>query len=171
MEIQNQRRLNQKSLIGYHQSHQKPEMRREYDLNDPLSLRKELPTRISDADSRLGASSLQKFEGEDLLAEKRSNLQKQQMKAWCAQQAYERKEREKRERDEKIQFENFQETVVQRTDLLQKAADEIRAQRSKMDRLENERLVCGSHMMIKPSPLIQITFDFTSNTGAGKAVA
>ncbi|TPX36129.1 hypothetical protein SmJEL517_g01472 [Synchytrium microbalum] len=139
-EIQNQRRINQRSLVQFHATNQRPEMRREYDLNDPQSLRKDRPARIADNDPRLGASSLQKFEGEDLTAQLRFKEQKQQMKTWVAQQAWERREKERIEREERQQYESFQADVVKRTEALQKAAEDIRAQRAKWDRLENERL-------------------------------
>lgn len=38
----------------------------EFDLNDPLALKKDKPARIGDNDSRCGVSSLQMFDGEDL---------------------------------------------------------------------------------------------------------
>eukprot|EP00697_Spironema_sp_BW2_P002357 gnl/Spiro4/13153_TR6972_c0_g1_i1.p1 gnl/Spiro4/13153_TR6972_c0_g1~~gnl/Spiro4/13153_TR6972_c0_g1_i1.p1 ORF type:complete len:413 (+),score=146.15 gnl/Spiro4/13153_TR6972_c0_g1_i1:86-1240(+) len=73
--------------------------RREFDLNDPQHLRKDLPARIGDDDPRCGVSSMQKFEGEDLTAGERTRLQRAQAKHWSQQQMTEKLER-KREEDE-----------------------------------------------------------------------
>lgn len=42
--------------------YQKPEDRREFDLNDPQRFKKLLPARLHDEDPRLGPSSAQKYE-------------------------------------------------------------------------------------------------------------
>ncbi|CAJ0939942.1 unnamed protein product [Ranitomeya imitator] len=46
--------------------YQKKEDRREYDLYDPLALKKDLPPRVSDDDPRCGVSGVQRLMGEDL---------------------------------------------------------------------------------------------------------
>lgn len=67
---------------------QKKEQRREYDLSDPNATRNSLPARVGDADARIGVSSAQVFEGEDLRAGERRRVQAAQQRAWCdAQQA------------------------------------------------------------------------------------
>lgn len=53
--------------------------RREFDLNDPDYLKKDVPARVSDEDPRLSVSGLQHFEGEDLEFERRKKLQQQQL--------------------------------------------------------------------------------------------
>lgn len=70
--------------IGNFNISQKPEDRREFDLNNPKRLWIDLPGRINDSDPRCGASSLQKFSGEDLQREERLRDQKMQMKVWTA---------------------------------------------------------------------------------------
>ncbi|KAM3187875.1 hypothetical protein ACTXT7_001471, partial [Hymenolepis weldensis] len=82
---QDQRKLN-RAINEYRIQHQQPTSRREFDLNDPDALKKELPARISDDDPRCGVSSLQKFVGEDLTKKSRDKLQQQQMSAWFDKQ-------------------------------------------------------------------------------------
>jgi len=62
-----------------------PTLRREWDLNDPKRLKKELPPRVGDNDPRCGPSSLQVFAGEDLRKGDREKMQEMQMRDWCAQ--------------------------------------------------------------------------------------
>lgn len=71
------RELN-KAVNEFRQSHQQPDGRREFDLNDPDALKKDKPARVSDDDPRCGVSSLQKFVGEDLNGNARSKLQQEQ---------------------------------------------------------------------------------------------
>ena len=71
------RELN-KAVNEFRQSHQQPDGRREFDLNDPDALKKDKPARVSDDDPRCGVSSLQKFVGEDLNGKARSKLQQEQ---------------------------------------------------------------------------------------------
>ena len=66
----------------YRQQHQTKESRREWDINDPLANRTSAPIRTGDVDERLGVSSLQVFEGEDLLSGERTKQQRQQMAEW-----------------------------------------------------------------------------------------
>lgn len=60
------------------------------DLEDPKRLQKDAPTRQGDNDPRLGASSLQQFEGEDLDFQKRKVRQQQQQAAAIEQQIVEK---------------------------------------------------------------------------------
>ena len=56
---------------------------REYDLNDPLYKKNDLPARCSDDDPRLSVSGLQKFHGEDLSYAHRVKVQQEEMRQWC----------------------------------------------------------------------------------------
>ena len=67
-----------KSLNEFRKIYQTPETRKEWDLYDPDSKRKDKPARVSDNDPRCGISSLQKFLGEDLNGEERKKLQQEQ---------------------------------------------------------------------------------------------
>ncbi|KAI5640255.1 RIB43A domain-containing protein [Phthorimaea operculella] len=74
----------------FRQKYQRPQDRREFDLNDPDALKKQLPPRASDGDP-VGLSSAQKFEGEDLNFEERKKLMAAQKSSWLEQQVQERK--------------------------------------------------------------------------------
>ncbi|XP_031207597.1 RIB43A-like with coiled-coils protein 2 [Mastomys coucha] len=75
-----------RAINDFQQSFQKPETRREFDLSDPLALKKELPARVSDNDMRNTISGMQKFMGEDLNFQERKRFQKEQNREWFLQQ-------------------------------------------------------------------------------------
>ena len=84
-----QRMHNRAQLMAdneFRSTFQKPEHAREYDLNDPEAMKNDLPARVSDDDPRM-------FDGEDLTAEERRELQKKQMQTWIAQQTREKAEK------------------------------------------------------------------------------
>lgn len=83
------RELN-KAVNEFRQSNQQPYDRREFDLNDPDSLKKDKPARVSDDDPRCGVASLQKFVGEDLNGKAREKLQQEQAREWIKQQTNEK---------------------------------------------------------------------------------
>jgi len=66
----------------FRKTEQGKEKMREYDLNDPLVLKKDLPARCGDEDPRLSVSGLQKFHGEDLTYAHRAKVQQAEIKAW-----------------------------------------------------------------------------------------
>ncbi|KAJ8940299.1 hypothetical protein NQ318_012838 [Aromia moschata] len=61
---------------------------------------KQIPPRLYDEDPRLGMSSCQKFEGEDLQNEQRSKIQREEIKAWLDQQVMEKNNDEQKEAEE-----------------------------------------------------------------------
>jgi len=73
------------ALDDYRHSLQGKTTTREFDLQDPTALRREQPARISDEDERLGASSVQKFHGEDLSHSHRIKTQQDELREWCAE--------------------------------------------------------------------------------------
>ncbi|NXE89625.1 RIBC2 protein, partial [Menura novaehollandiae] len=75
-----------KALIEYQKNFQRPETRREFDLNDPQALKKDRPARVSDTDPRCTISGMQKFMGEDLNYNQRMKFQKEQLREWSLQQ-------------------------------------------------------------------------------------
>ncbi|VFV21286.1 Hypothetical predicted protein [Lynx pardinus] len=79
-----------KAINDFQQTFQKPETRREFDLSDPLALRKDLPARQSDNDIRNTVSGMQKFMGEDLNFHERKKFQEEQNREWSLQQQRER---------------------------------------------------------------------------------
>jgi len=83
------RNLNQ-ALNEFRALHQQPSSRREWDLYDPDSLKKDKPARVHDDDPRCGISSLQKFDGEDLNNKARSKFQNEQARKWYESQMNEK---------------------------------------------------------------------------------
>ncbi len=61
--------------------------RREWDINRPDGKKIDDPARLGDDDARLGASSMQRFDGEDLSAGDRKRAQIEQSKQWWEEQA------------------------------------------------------------------------------------
>lgn len=94
-----ERRKIHKGINEFRMHYQRPEDRREFDLNDPQFLKKQLPARFRDDDPRCGISSAQKFEGEDLLSEERLKIQREQIRAWLDQQVNERVSAQKERKD------------------------------------------------------------------------
>ncbi|KAF6121455.1 RIB43A domain with coiled-coils 2 [Phyllostomus discolor] len=81
-----------KAINDFQQSFQAPETRREFDLSDPLALRKDLPARQSDNDVRNTISGMQRFMGEDLNSRERRRFQQEQNREWALQQQRERRD-------------------------------------------------------------------------------
>ncbi|GFR41104.1 hypothetical protein Agub_g1749 [Astrephomene gubernaculifera] len=71
---------------AFRQQQQLKHTRREWDINRPDAKQLDLPARVGDDDPRLGPSSLQKFDGEDLTAGDRKDAQIQQCVDWWAEQ-------------------------------------------------------------------------------------
>lgn len=80
-----------KAVSEYRICYQKPETRREFDLNDPQALKKDVPARISDTDPRCTVSSIQKFTGEDINQQERIRRQQEQIREWSLAQQNELK--------------------------------------------------------------------------------
>jgi len=78
------------SVQEYRNQMQANHMRKEWDLNDPDTLRKDRPARTTDDDPTLGPASLQKFSGEDLDYGNRVRKQQQQQANWVSQQMSEK---------------------------------------------------------------------------------
>ncbi|XP_036616735.1 LOW QUALITY PROTEIN: RIB43A-like with coiled-coils protein 2 [Trichosurus vulpecula] len=80
------RRELQKAISEFQQTFQQPESRREFDLSDPLALKKAVPARVSDQDTSNTISGMQKFMGEDLNAKERKKAQEEQNREWALEQ-------------------------------------------------------------------------------------
>lgn len=119
------RRLN-KALNEFRKMHQQPNTRREFDLYDPDSLKKDKPARVSDDDPRCTLSSLQKFEGEDLNNPARKKLQQEQMREWMKQQAEEKRKAEERKKYADMLYDKKQIELDNRAMELQKAESACR---------------------------------------------
>ena len=81
-DVQRARKDATMSVQAYREQMQQKQMRKEWDLNDPLTLRKDKPARTSDDDAMIGPASLQKFSGEDLEYGNRVRKQQQQQAMW-----------------------------------------------------------------------------------------
>jgi hypothetical protein len=90
VEKQKRRREQEMSCKEYSIQNLNFQARREYDLNDPLYKRKGVPARVGDDDARCGASSMQKFSGEDLMKAERVKQQRAEMVSIIEQQKFER---------------------------------------------------------------------------------
>ncbi|XP_078076211.1 RIB43A-like with coiled-coils protein 2 [Mustelus asterias] len=75
-----------KAIAEFHLCYQKSDTRREFDLNDPQALKKDVPARISDTDPRCTISTMQKFSGEDLQHQERIKRQQEQIREWSLAQ-------------------------------------------------------------------------------------
>ncbi|XP_040271568.1 RIB43A-like with coiled-coils protein 2 [Bufo bufo] len=82
------RNLNQ-AINEFQLQFQKKEDRREFDLYDPLALKKDLPPRLSDDDPRCSVSGVQQLMGEDLTERNRKREQQEQLREWSLQQQQE----------------------------------------------------------------------------------
>jgi hypothetical protein len=87
------------SVQAYREQMQQKQMRKEWDLNDPLTLRKDKPARTSDVDPMIGPASLQKFSGEDLEYGNRVRKQQQQQAMWVVEQMAEKQAQIDNERE------------------------------------------------------------------------
>lgn len=81
-----------KAINDFQQSYQKPETRREFDLSDPLSLKKDLLAWQSDKYVQNTVSGMQRFMGEDLNFHERKKFQEEQNREWFLQQQREWKD-------------------------------------------------------------------------------
>ena len=113
-EIQSMRRQKAKEINEYRKGYQRPEQRREWELNDKRSLGRDAPTRIGDCDPRLGAASIQVFQGEDLTLPERKKIMAQQVRVWTQQQVDEKDVRKWAEYEDRKEWEDAEEDMNQR---------------------------------------------------------
>eukprot|EP00761_Pharyngomonas_kirbyi_P013162 gb/GECH01013189.1/.p1 GENE.gb/GECH01013189.1/~~gb/GECH01013189.1/.p1 ORF type:complete len:378 (+),score=163.47 gb/GECH01013189.1/:1-1134(+) len=137
-ERQNARQQKLKSIDEYRKNCQRPEQRREFDLNDPDAFKKELPARISDDDPRLGPSTVQKLEGEDLSMNERSVAQQRQLSRWLRQQNRERKNREMQEQQEDRLLDEKQQEMDRKAYEMEQAVQKRRRNNEKADAQFNQ---------------------------------
>jgi hypothetical protein len=106
------------SVQAYREQMQQRHMRKEWDLNDPLAMRKDRPARIADDDPFVGVSSMQKFSGEDLEYGNRVRKQQQQQATWVVEQMAEKQAQIDNERDmERILAERQAEVDARRAEM------------------------------------------------------
>jgi len=98
-DVQRSRKETTISVQEYRNQMQAKHMRKEWDLNDPDTLRKDRPARVTDDDPSLGPASLQKFSGEDLDYGNRVRKQQQQQAMWVYDQMSEKQAQIEDERE------------------------------------------------------------------------
>jgi len=95
--------------------------RREFDLNDPDSKKKDVPARIGDNDARCGPASIQQFGGEDLMKRQREKQQQKSQASWIEQQIFEKTMAKQAVQVESDEFAGQVEGITQlRTEIEQK---------------------------------------------------
>ncbi|XP_075160866.1 RIB43A-like with coiled-coils protein 2 [Haematobia irritans] len=109
LELEKRKRLMESDLHYYRSRFQTKDQRREFDLNDPESIKKSKPLRTADDDINLGISSAQIFIGEDLGHVERQRRQREQQRAWLDQQIQEKKQAEiARQQADRVIYESIQ---------------------------------------------------------------
>eukprot|EP00743_Colponemidia_sp_Colp-15_P000519 GILK01000584.1.p1 GENE.GILK01000584.1~~GILK01000584.1.p1 ORF type:complete len:402 (-),score=99.54 GILK01000584.1:127-1233(-) len=127
IERQRQHHLLEKQDKEFNLTFLRAEQRKDFDLSDPLRLKKDVPARIGDDDPRCGPSSLQKFDGEDLTAAERVALQQAQMAEWVRQKISEKEYMKQEERDELMAYVQQQEMFTE----IRRQMEQEQAQRNR----------------------------------------
>ncbi|GCB62319.1 RIB43A-like with coiled-coils protein 2 [Scyliorhinus torazame] len=115
-----------KAVAEFHLCYQKPETRREFDLNDPQALKKDTPARISDTDPRSTVSSIQKFSGEDLQCQERIKRQQEQIREWLLAQQKDLKNASEDQKFANRLYDTYRITQDQRACALQQMEEDMR---------------------------------------------
>ncbi|EGD76426.1 hypothetical protein PTSG_07543 [Salpingoeca rosetta] len=142
MEKKHQEHLRTRRLEDeeFHRTQQAPETRREFDLNDPSTLRQSRPP-THDPDVTLGISSLQVFDGEDDACTDRMQTQRQQQREWIAQQLHERLAKEAAEAEEEAVFREEETWQARFSDEVQRRQDNARRQAAREAAEYNKRMM------------------------------
>ncbi|CAF1127542.1 unnamed protein product [Rotaria sp. Silwood1] len=119
-------RENNRALNEFRALHQQPFAQREWDLNDPDYLKKDMPARVSDDDPRCGIASLQKFQGEDLNSHARKKYQQEQLREWSRLQQEDHQRTQQQQQAADRLFNAKQNELDQRSVELQRAEEECR---------------------------------------------
>ncbi|KAJ3186343.1 Protein Tax-1 [Gaertneriomyces sp. JEL0708] len=140
LEAAERQRAHAKALNDFRNQHQKPNQRRDYDLYNPTALKNDKPARVGDEDERIGVSSLQRFEGEDLANEERRRLQKRQMETWAKESAWEKRMQMLKQQEEQRLYEDFQKDIDDKVIHLRQAVEDAKVQQIKADAGFNQHL-------------------------------
>ncbi|CAF3697373.1 unnamed protein product [Rotaria sp. Silwood1] len=119
-------RENNRALNEFRALHQQPFAQREWDLNDPDYLKKDMPARVSDDDPRCGIASLQKFQGEDLNSHARKKYQQEPLREWSRLQQEDHQRTQQQQQAADRLFNAKQNELDQRSVELQRAEEECR---------------------------------------------
>ncbi|CAF4129275.1 unnamed protein product [Rotaria socialis] len=119
-------RENNRAVNEFRALHQQPFAQREWDLNDPDYLKKDMPARVADDDPRCGVASLQKFKGEDLNSPARKKYQQEQLREWSRLQQENQRHAQQQQRAADRLYDMKQNELDQRSVELQRAEEECR---------------------------------------------
>ncbi|CAF1241952.1 unnamed protein product [Adineta steineri] len=133
-------RENNRALNEFRALHQQPFAQREWDLNDPDFLKKDMPARISDDDPRCGIATLQKFQGEDLNSRARAKYQQEQLREWSRLQKEDQLRAQQEQHAADHLFFAKQNELDQRAVELQRAEEQCRRDINKSVRNYNDAL-------------------------------
>ncbi|CAF2353735.1 unnamed protein product [Rotaria sp. Silwood2] len=133
-------RENNRALNEFRALHQQPAAQREWDLNDPDFLKKDMPARVSDDDPRCGIASLQKFQGEDLNSRARNKYQQEQLREWSRMQQEDQRRAQQQQQAADQLFYSKQIELDQRAIELQQAEEQCRRDINKSTRNYNDAL-------------------------------
>lgn len=141
-----------KAVMAYSLENCRKEQRREYALSDPNMLKNDLPARIGDNDPRLGPSSIQYFEGEESLAQKRKQETAQSMQEWLAHQCAEKKAAQDEEKESDRLYDEATKTANEVRGICEvQNAEEIIAIK-KQEAAEN-KLIAEAHRLRKQAAM------------------
>ncbi|CAF2799318.1 unnamed protein product [Rotaria sp. Silwood2] len=134
-------RENNRALNEFRALHQQPFAQREWDLNDPDYLKKDMPARVTDDDPRCGVASLQKFQGEDLNSRARKKYQQEQLREWSRMQQEDHQRVQQQQQAADRLFDAKQNELDQRAMELQRAEEECRKAINESIKNYNDALV------------------------------
>lgn len=137
-------RERQKAVTAYSLENCRKEQRREYMLSDPNLIKTERPTRDGDNDPRLGASSIQYFEGEDFKAASRKKEATSSTREWLAFQMSTKKAYQEQEKEADRLYEIAQATANQVRGLCEKATIEDMIADKKAEAADN-KIIAKQH--------------------------
>lgn len=110
-------------------------------------MQKESPIRTGDNDVRLGTSSIQKFEGEDLEFIQRSRKQQGQMKEWGEMQMEEKLHRKDKNKKEEEDYVGFQRAVSAKMSYLEEEVKKAKRDQAMYDQEYNLALATEKRTM------------------------
>jgi hypothetical protein len=117
---------------AYRSEMQQKQGRREYDLNDPNSLKNEAPARTGDEDPNASVSGLQKFAGEDLHYGQRVKMQQAQLQQWAAAQATDKRAKEDAEKQNAMWANHMLEADLLRCEFADKESEILRQRKTEL---------------------------------------
>lgn len=134
------RRAELEDMNRYRQTHQRPELRREYHLSLPTP---SLP--VLEDPSLAPVSGLQGFAGEDVRAKERMKHQKEQIKIWTMERLNEKKKEKQKEDEEKRAEMDYLKALTQKQTELEQETARMRSEQAQQDAKLNQFLANQKH--------------------------